>query len=212
MASTSKFFIWLMILFVQALFVLIMVPEDVIHRSVEREEGYLSTYFGEIAAKRIKGNARRVYRENFVQTGVVDELYNFFLPSEDALAKSKGLENLGVKEGVWDTVRERIDTFWLMVYFFFLRMYTIMIWWPLMFIFIAAAAYDGLIVRKIKLLGFESTAAPIFGMAMHVFVFMMFMPFFYALSPVAINPLSVPIWGIAAAFVIKVKMANLQRF
>jgi hypothetical protein len=212
MAGSSKFLVWVMVLFVQALFILILVPATLIQDSVNREERYLTEYFGDAASKRIKGKAKRTYRENFVNTGAVDELYDFFLPTDEALAGSKGLEKLGVNEGLWDTVRDRLNAFWLMVYFFFLRMYTIMIWWPLMLIFISAAAYDGFVIRKIKLLGFESTAAPVFGLAMHVFVFLMFMPFFYALSPVAINPLAVPLWGIATAFVIKTKAANLQRF
>jgi hypothetical protein len=175
--------------------------------------GICTEYFGEAASKRIRGKAKRTYRENFVNTGAVDELYDFFLPTDEALAGSKGLEKLGVNEGLWDTVRDRLNAFWLMVYFFFLRMYTIMIWWPLMLIFISAAAYDGFVIRKIKLLGFESTAAPVFGLAMHVFVFLMFMPFFYALSHLWRSTLlPCRLWGIATAFVIKTKAANLQRF
>jgi len=140
MASSSKFLIWIMILFLQALLVLIAVPVNMIQDSVAKEEMYLSNYFGEAASKKIKGKARRSYKENFVETGAVDELYDFFLPSDEALAGSKGLEKLGVNEGLWETVRERISTFWLMTYFLFLRMYTIMIWWTLMLIFILASA------------------------------------------------------------------------
>ena len=213
-ASTgnSRLLIWIAILFMQLLFILIAVPSDLVQKAVNQEESYLKQYFGESSANKIKRKALGYYTATFQNTGVIDESYAFFLPSDEALNNSKGIETLGVREGWWDTFRNRLESFWLMVYFMFLRLYTIMVWWPLMMVFIVAATYDGLVTRKIKLLGFESTAAPVYGLALHAFVFMMFVPFFYAFSPIAINPLVVPIWGILMGLLVKIKASNLQRF
>lgn len=189
----------------------ILVPESHVVRVHADERAVLRTYLGRETATAIATRADLLYLRWFVASGVVNESYEIFLPSTSEQQRSRGLEQLGEREGFFAVAREKIDSFWALVRFSMQRLVAILVWLPLLLVLMMAAVWDGWMRRRIKMVGFEQTSAPIFGLARKLFIFGIFAPLFYVFAPIVIHPVIAPVWGCFMALALLIKVSNLQR-
>lgn len=189
----------------------LVVPPKQIENVRIAEQKLIRDYLGPRTELSITQRSKSTYRTLFVKTGIVAESYDMFLPDAQAQARSRGMEELGEREGFFDTAREKIDTMWLLVSFSVQRLYAMVIWMPLVGIVIAASIWDGWTRRKIKMVGFEQTSAPIFGLARQGFIYGAFAPLFYFFAPITIHPVFPVVWGCYMAACLMIKASNLQR-
>lgn len=201
--------IWGAFLIVQAIIVLLFVPATVVLNAAYQEEAILASTLGPDLSESISIKAKDTFQSAFVDTGIMAETFNVLVPSEASKRKSTGMETL--MEGAFEVVRQRLESAWNLVFVALQRFYAIAAWTPLILPFLIASAYDGAAIRKVKLLTFGMSSAPIYGMAMHLLVLMLFFPLYYALWPFAAPPLIVPLWLITSAMLIRTLISNMHR-
>lgn len=208
--NNGPFFYVALLLFYYVLMA-ILVPTDHVIQVQAKERIALRNYLGVETAQSISVKADRLYVKWFIESGVAEESYQMFLPSQAAQQRSRGMEQLGEREGFFAVAREKIDAFWALVRFSIQRFLSILVWMPLLFVLMAASVWDGWMRRRIKMVGFEQTSAPIFGLARQAFILGIFAPFFYVFAPLVIPPVITPVWGVYMAFALMLKASNLQR-
>lgn len=201
--------LWGLLLLVESVVVILVVPPTLIVNAAHNEESLIATTLGEEVADSLASKAREDFDSWFLDTGIMAESFHLFVPTEASKRQSSGLETLA--EGLFEIVRRRLESLWNLVFVAIQRAHGFMMWFPMLLPFSIAAAFDGATVRRVKLLTFGISSAPIYGAAMHAIVILAFFPLYYGAWPFAVTPLVVPIWFIALALCIKTLIANLQR-
>jgi len=201
--------IWGLILLLEAVVVVLVAPPSLVVNAAAKEEIALTESLGPEAAEEISVKAQETFNELFRDTGIMAESFSLLVPSETTKRRSSGIETLA--EGMFEVVRRRLESAWNLVFVGIQRMYSFLAWLPLLIPFVIACAYDGATIRKVKLLTFGISSAPMYGAAMHGLVLLLFFPFFYALWPFGAPPLLVPLWFISLALVVRLLVANLHR-
>lgn len=201
--------IWGLILLVESIVVILVVPPTLIVNAARNEETLIAMTLGEEVADGLATKARSNFDSWFVDTGIMAESFHLFVPTEASKRQSSGLETLA--EGLFEVVRRRLESLWNLVFVAIQRVEGFLMWFPMLLPFSIAAAFDGATVRRVKLLTFGMSSAPVYGAAMHAIVILAFFPLYYAAWPFAVTPLVVPIWFIALAMCIKTLVSNLQR-
>lgn len=199
-------------IFLQIVLVVVLIPESAVQKALAKERSLMSDYLGDESCEKIVYRAEKTFNNWFVSSGLIRESFNMFIPTSQQQARSVGIERLGEKEGWFPAVEKRLYSFWTMVFFALQRIYSILAWAPVTIIFMTAAFYDGWMSRNIKLLGFDTTSAPKYGIARHLFVIGLFVPIFYAFAPITVHPVFAPLWGVFMSILLMIKAANLQRF
>ena len=203
------FLIYLVALAVEISLALFFCSSDGLSKSIAKEQDAIYDVLGDGAALRVQRWANESYASLVQQSGLQEFTYSLFIPTSEQVRKSEGLEPLG--QDMFPYVRERLDTAWRMIALALERVFGFWLWLPFLVPFVAAAAYDGVIVRRVKLLSFGMSSAPIYGASMHALLFLAFVPFFYASAPFQATPLLVPAWYFGLAVSVKSLLSNLQR-
>ena len=201
--------VWGLLLLVEGIVVVLLAPPTMIVNAAENEEALIATTMGSDVAEALSAKARVNFDDWFVETGIMAESFHLFVPSEASKRNSAGLETMF--EGLFEVVRRRIESLWNLVYVGIQRAHGFFMWFPVLLPFLIAAAYDGATVRRIKLLTFQISSAPVYGASMHLIVLLAFFPLYYAAWPFAVTPLLVPVWFILLSLCIRSLVANLQR-
>jgi hypothetical protein len=201
--------IWGVLLILEGIVVILLVPPTLIVNAAYKEEAVLSETLGSDVAESISVRSKDTFNSWFVDTGVMAESFNLFVPTEASKRQSVGLETLA--EGLFEMVRRRLEAAWNLIFVGIQRFYAFGIWFPLLLPFLVACAFDGATLRRVKLLTFGISSAPIYGAAVHSLIILAFFPLYYAAWPFAAHPLLVPIWFIAIALALRTMIANLQR-
>lgn len=208
--NNGPLFLVALLLFYYVLMAMLVPTAHIIRVQVAERE-LLRTYLGESSMRSIVHRSDTLFLKWFIDSGVAAESYDMFLPTRQAQERSRGMEQLGEREGFFVKAREKIDAFWALVRFSIQRFIAILIWMPLLMVLMVAAIWDGWMRRRIKMIGFEQTSAPIFGLARQAFILGIFAPLFYVFAPVVIHPVITPLWGCYMAFALLLKASNLQR-
>ncbi len=201
--------LWALILLGESIAVILLVPPTVIVNAAFKEETSLANILGSQAASDISSRAKETFDSWFIDTGIMEESFNLLVPTEANKRQSKGLETLA--EGLFEVVRTRMEAMWNLVFVGIQRIYSFLNWMPLLIPFLIACAFDGATLRKIKLLTFGISSAPLYGASVHGLIILAFFPLLYAAWPFAAPPLIVPLWFIALSFVLRTLISNLQR-
>ena len=201
--------LWGLLLLVESIVVIMVVPPTLIVNAAQNEEALIAETMGMEVAESLADRARAKFDAWFVDTGIMAESFHLFVPTEASKRKSVGIETMA--EGLFEVVRRRIESFWNLVFVALQRALGFAMWFPLLLPFSIAAAFDGATVRRVKLLTFGISSAPIYGAAVHGLVVLAFFPLYYAGWPFAITPLVVPVWFVALALCLKTLIGNLQR-
>lgn len=201
--------LWGILLLLEGIVVILVVPPTLIVNAAHNEEALISTTLGADVADELGRKTRDRFDAWFVDTGVMSASFQLLVPSEEQKRNSKGIETLA--ESFFEVVRRRIESMWNLVFVAVQRALGFAMWFPMLLPFFIAATFDGAVVRRVKLLTFGISSAPVFGTAMHAAIVLAFFPLYYAAWPFAVTPLVVPIWFIALALCLRTLISNLQR-
>lgn len=200
---------WFLILLMEAVFIVLLVPDTELNKTASIERMLICRTLGDETCSNIASKGDRWWNDLFVDSGVIDNSFRYFIPTESEKQRSKGLEKMG--GDMFTFMDGRLRALWGMVYYAIQRLAVFVTWVPFIIPFILAAFWDGSVTRKIKLLNFQNTAAPIFGAAQHFLIFICYMPLIYMLAPMPITPLIAPLWATLMAFGIMKMVSNYQR-
>lgn len=104
-------------------------------------------------ALQVEARARRWFEAAFVATGLVAASHDLLLPRETDLRDARGLEPVG-RSRLFAFVAERLAVAWGMVELALERLASLLLWWPLAALAMAAALADARLRRSRRAFGF----------------------------------------------------------
>lgn len=137
------------IVLIELLALAFIVPRSMLESLCATERVQSERFLGEDSTSALMSQTDGVYRRAFVDSGVQRASFRMFVPDADQRARSTGLERLGVHEGFWETVIERLSVIWLAAYLAVFRLLSCVFWLPVFLGPIAAAVFSARRVKRL---------------------------------------------------------------
>ena len=136
------------VLLLSLLCILLFTSHEFAARQTAKESAMVSAMLGKSTEEAIKQDATRWYGVLIADNNVEESVVNFFVPTKDEKANSRGLEDLG--KGIFAWVERRIGVFFDLVYWSFKRISLLLVWLPLLVPLLFVSVFDGICQRNIK--------------------------------------------------------------
>lgn len=183
----------LLIILCEVLFLSTLVSPSYVERELYSERQMVAWTFGPLTERVIQAETHADFRTWFVDTGVIQTIHDMYIPSEASRQKSLGMSELGRSTSAW--LEGRLQTLWLVVY---AGIYRLKVFWTIFLMALVLClpfAVDGLVLRKIRSLGFEYASPNIYHAAKGLLSLLIISPFVLVLVPSAIHPLVFITWA-----------------
>jgi hypothetical protein len=184
------FGIWFLI--IQILMLIILIPNSWIEKVVIEEATMLEEDFGYQTSSYILEKGFSWYEFAFVDSGINDKVYSFFMLTEDERQRSTGLEELG-KNTWYPWIEERGRTLRLTLILIFDRLSQLFIWIPFFILIMITAAWDGYMSWKLKYLSFAYSSPWFHRFSMKAINIITLSIILIMFIPVAIKPIILPL-------------------
>lgn len=200
---------WFLIAIAVEVAVLFLFASQTRADAIRREEWRgVVALLGEPRAAKAHRFADHHFKKHWVTPGVVSELENQFVPTEEQRARSTGMEEFGRNATSW--IDERLAGFWPMTHEIYVRLY-IMIF-MLLFVLpgITTSVIDGVIMRTISIENEETARAVYFHGAKWSVVVAILFPLLTILLPQALDAYNWLLWMCFFPIAIWFTMKNVQ--
>jgi hypothetical protein len=189
----KKGFFWaMMTLLLEGLIIALLVPSSWMREMAEMEYDWLDSVYTESSMVWMREKTLDWHYTLTRETGLADSLEWMFFPSEEARAKEKGMAKLG--ENLWfpylESRGEALDD---LVKITLLRLTSILIWAPLLFLIMVPVVFDGLMERKIKQYTFKYPSPFLYRYGVRLVITVSFLLFVCFLSPLPLPPMLLPL-------------------
>jgi hypothetical protein len=205
----SFYLAWLLI--GEVVFMSLFLPVEWYQHVITAEWKSVTLGMGEKAAEQAHVTGERWYREFFVQSGISDSVYNFFIPSEEPKAASKGLDiSLG---GSWwfTTAKARIRVFFSMVLEICVRCAIIGQWIPFFVAVAVPCMWDGLMQWRKKQFSFKNASPIVHGWALKLIHHYPFAAIFLVIAPIPLPALILPVMAVISGYALFLISAHTQK-
>lgn len=202
---------WLVIFVCEIVVVMVFINPTYIKSEFKKEVVTVNKWFGKDKTKEMYADSLKAYQSMFVETGIIEESYHFFLPkshSEDVKV-NEGIERLG-KAKIWGYIKERLDAFWLVVKSGMFRFQLLLICFLHCLPFLVPSLVDGLMQREICKTSEENASLNIYTVSKSVLLTVLILPPVLLVWPFAISPLYVGWWALFLAISAWLMSANVQ--
>jgi len=206
----KNIFVSVLIWVIEALVVAAMISVSWSHRIGELEEKWMISYIGQEQTEIIQAKAQALYSGAFLETGVMENSYYFFIPSEEERSRSLGFEDFGRKD-IFPFIRSRLDVIWMSVYQICQRIFMIGIWAPYALILLVPFITDGMVNRKIKQYGFDYSSPFLHRYSVWVFGLVCYISFLALFAPIPIPISIMPFACMLMAVSLGVFASNVQK-
>lgn len=175
--------------------ILVFAPSAWIDKSLEKEHEWTQALMGAEAAATIQDYARGWYDSLFVETQVDKTVFEFFVPTAEQMARSKGFEQLG---GLWfQFMADRAGALHKILVVLLERLAHIVLWLPFMAIVFVPSVIDGWMTWRVKRTNFDY-ASPFLNRHGHALTILAAMLVLVGIIvPVPVPPLVIPVLSIA---------------
>jgi len=207
----NKYLFTLFILILELTAIMVLLPADMARETAREEKKDIIRVMGRESAEEIYSFAKENYEALVIDSGAYNAVYRFFVPTEEQKRASKGMEQLGTREGWFDWVTERIENCCLVFYEFLVRIGTIKVWFPYMLILIVPAIGSGILERKVKQSNFDYSSPLIAKAAFSLMIYGMLAFVMAVFLPVPFSPLMVPLLMMAMCILIGHAIGNIQK-
>jgi hypothetical protein len=206
---SGEFLKAVLLLIAEVLLIVILYPSDWASSSVHKEREMLHAHFTPKAAKQIDDRALHYHDEWFIESGFADGLFNMFVPSEQQVERSRGMEELG--KGWFRLVESRIQVMLDMLQQLMIRLSMTWQWWPFVVCLVVPAIFDGYMTRRIKKNNFDYASPMIHKLAMQSMIWVVIgLPIIYLL-PIPLPPWIVPTLLLLAAAATGFALGNFYK-
>jgi len=199
--------VWFICLMFLLAIILFFIPSTWIEQVTAQEKQVAYEQFGRERTEKVLVNAHNTFNVMFVDTGIEQQTFSFFIPKKNAEAKPMD----GMAGDFFGMMYGRLAAFWAAVYQGLIRGYFFISWVPYLLPFIIAVVVDALVVRKVRIENFEFASPQYYGFATHMMIFGFFSIFYYFLAPFTVTFVMVPIWAIGMMGMLHLLITNLQR-
>jgi hypothetical protein len=190
----------------QVALALIFVDASWIQGQIAAEQDRIVIHLGADRAGRLQSEARAIFDEAFMTTGIVGRSYAMLLPNP-AVPK-QGMDNVAPWFFSW--VETRLDVVWWVAFQLILRALLLREWLTLVIVGVTVAMLDGHIQQRIKRGNSELASADLYLIARQAALLSVVFPAFYVVLPATAPPWLVPAWGLYSAITCRWLLAHAQ--
>lgn len=188
---------------------MLLVPGDYTDKEITRELMMIHTTLGEAQKTWVSAKAD-VWVESAVHdSGFYHNAYKFLIPTEEQRRRSRGIEDMGAAWFEW--IEGRLNAFVSMVRQAFIRAAILLTWLPYMLILVIPAVFDGYVTRKIRQTNFDYTSPVVHRYALRVIWFCIALVLVLFMSPIAVQPLILPMICAVIGISLGLAFGNLQK-
>ena len=174
------------------------------------EDRMLIAYFGVEKEAEIRHTAQHWFDQLFVQTGMRESIYSYFIPTERERKMSKGFEDVG-RNDLFPFIQSRLDVLWDTVYQMIKRFIMACAWLPFLAVTILPFAIDGLIRRKVSQTNFDYPSPMAHRYSIYIMLGALYLLLMGLTLPFPLPPQSIPIGSFIFAWAINTLLANTQK-
>ncbi|MCX7100891.1 MAG: DUF4400 domain-containing protein [Methylobacter sp.] len=174
------------------------------------EDQMLSAYFGIEKDAEIRQTSQKWFDRLFVKTGIRENVYHYFIPTERERQLSKGFEEVG-RYDLFPFIQSRLDVLWDTLYQMIKRLIMAWVWLPFLAVTLLPFAIDGLIRRKISQTNFDYPSPMAHRYSLYVILGAVYLLFMGLTLPFPVPPQSIPVGIFIVAFALNVLLANTQK-
>lgn len=174
------------------------------------EDRMLIAYFGVEKESEIRQTAQQWFDQLFVQTGIRDSVYRYFIPTERERQMSKGFEDVG-RHDLFPFIQSRLDVLWDTVYQMIKRLVIACVWLPFLAVALLPFAIDGLVRRKVSQTNFDYPSPMAHRYSLYVVFGALYLLLMGLTLPFPIPPRSLPVGIFIMAWAINILLANTQK-
>lgn len=174
------------------------------------EDRMLIAYFGVEKEAEIRHTAQHWFDQLFVQTGMRESIYSYFIPTERERKMSKGFEDVG-RNDLFPFIQSRLDVLWDTVYQMIKRFVMACAWLPFLAVTILPFAIDGLIRRKVSQTNFDYPSPMVHRYSIYIMLGALYLLLMGLTLPFLLPPQSIPIGIFIFAWAINTLLANTQK-
>lgn len=174
------------------------------------EDRMLIAYFGVEKEAEIRHTAQHWFDQLFVQTGMRESIYSYFIPTERERKISKGFEDVG-RNDLFPFIQSRLDVLWDTVYQMIKRFIMACAWLPFLAVTILPFAIDGLIRRKVSQTNFDYPSPMVHRYSIYIMLGALYLLLMGLTLPFPLPPQSIPIGIFIFAWAINTLLANTQK-
>lgn len=191
----------------QTALVLLLIDAQWVERQVKAEQETAAADLGAVLYGELHGNAERIYRRWFVDSGAVDASYADLLP--DGRTPKDATKDMAPWFFTW--LEHRLDALWWMLYQAVHRLQLMNAWCFYIAALLAVAVVDGVVRWQIKRATHTPPSADRYLVGCRALLLLFIAPLVYFSLPLQIHPSVVPLWGCLLAFSLTLFIANLQQ-
>ncbi|MDO9106437.1 MAG: DUF4400 domain-containing protein [Methylovulum sp.] len=174
------------------------------------EDNSLIAYFGVEKEAEIRQNSQQWFDQLFVNTGIRDSVYGYFIPTERERQLSRGFEEVG-RHDLFPFIQSRLDVFWDTLYQMIKRFITAWVWLPFLAVTVLPFAIDGLIRRKVSQTNFDYPSPMAHRYSLYVMLGALYLLLMGLTLPFPVPPQAIPVGVFIVALALNVLLANTQK-
>lgn len=170
--------------------VLILVDQQWVISTMTRERQAQVEFMGQDRALTVQINAENAFTKALVNTGIMNNSMSALEPKNSNASQPNSGPSMLDKTVLF--IKSRLQAFWTMVFQVFLRIYYMVIWWPIVIMVLIPTVVDAIARRRAAQYTFASTSPHLQGLALRaiptillIYSILLFAPFYI---PPAITP------------------------
>jgi hypothetical protein len=174
------------------------------------EDKSLIAYFGVEKEAEIRQTSQQWFDQLFVNTGIRESVYRYFIPTEHERQLSRGFEEVG-RHDLFPFIQSRLDVFWDTVYQMIKRVIMAWVWLPFLAVTLLPFAIDGLIRRKVSQTNFDYPSPMAHRYSLYIMLGAVYLLLMGLTLPFPVPPQAIPVAVFIVALALNVLLANTQK-
>ncbi len=174
------------------------------------EDNSLIAYFGVEKEAEIRQASQQWFDRLFVNTGIRESVYRYFIPTERERQLSKGFEEVG-RHDLFPFIQSRLDVLWGTLYQMIKRFIMAWVWLPFLAVTLLPFAIDGLIRRKVSQTNFDYPSPMAHRYSLYIMLGAVYLLLMGLTLPFPVPPQAIPVGVFIVALALNVLLANTQK-
>jgi hypothetical protein len=199
----------LVLLLIEIIVIVALVSPQRINATIQQEQIAFQNWFGQNKTKDMIIASNTTFDFLFVETGIAEEFNSWFYHDTSKRYRNQGIQTLN-ESSFFSGFYSRLEQFWLVIRFSFLRAQMIWVCLILALTFIIPAIIDGLMIRQVQRYGDENVSLNLYQFAEYTFYSCLIFPLYIMFSPITISPLYMVPYCLVLACSVWVLAANVQ--
>lgn len=170
----------------------VFIAENHLLRITETEQRYNAEFYTPEVSFPAEERGTRWFNAMFVDSGVMQHTFEPFIPTEEEVARSRGMEDLGQPLFHW--FEGRIRAWWTLVWSTFTRLSVTLLWAPFAPFLVLPFFLDGWVLREIRKHGFDYSSAIIQRYSLRAVILIPAAFIALITLPLPMHPLATPLF------------------